>query len=175
MAYTKPITRHTREATGPNGVPVAMNVLNIGNSLELHDVSDFARVMGLFRATNDARPSTTKAINLLRALGVPLTFWCDGRCYFSPLAFEKAMFLLASFGGPGFAAPNTLTRFMKAHRKCLTDVPVKITSEMVKKYGKNLDRDMRRAAMLRGREAFKAVKKAAIKAGKAIEREASDV
>jgi hypothetical protein len=164
--------RETKQAVAKDGQPITLETLVIGETVELHNVIDFARVMGIYISNDRTRPGIQKSLNLLRSLGVPIVYWADGQSYFNFQAFETAMFMLTRYGGPGFISAAGTAKYYGSD--FIKDVPHHITVDLIRKYGKGLLSDMQATANLRHVQVTRKMRRLAQKVGAGAVKEAID-
>jgi len=171
------IKGESRSATSTLGRPVNINILHLGEGVEWFSLEDFARIMEMYRSDNT--PNLKGAGDLLRALGVPLVDWCNGKTYFMFSAFEKACFFISRYGGPGFIAPATRWAKRLGRRKVDKYGRVRrVTPAVLSRYGAGLEEDLALTKLQKRRATQQAVIKQARKVGRKfieqVEREAKN-
>ena len=149
-----------RRLVGTTGEEFEVPIVELGLTVELHRVSDYARIWNLKRTT-DGTPNIALAKKNLIAMGVPIVEMPDGNAYYNAAALEAAMFFLTRFGGPGFFAPGSYAKahYSKAQRP--HEGLTKVTPESITQYGKGLEDHMIAMAETRRVRSLVRIKKAA--------------
>jgi hypothetical protein len=115
-----------------------LRTLNVGASVELHDIDEFCAIWGLTKKQKETRgPDRPLAKRILTYMGVPLIFWPNGHIYFNVASLELAFAYLTRFGGPGLIAPSSLEwTFCKA-----ADRPQPIDPADIRKFAREVQAD----------------------------------
>jgi len=162
------------------GKPLVLPVLEVGNANEMHRCEDFAKLWGMVRPNGTI--DLAAAIRYLSAIGVPVVCMPDRRVYFNVAAFEKALYFVSRFGGPGFAPAGSAIKVLRARKSPKNGKPVayansnppdKVTPEVVKKFSpKDLDKEMALAAETRKASTRRSLYDMSRRYGKVVERNA---
>ena len=115
-----------------------LRTLNVGASVELHDIDEFCMIWGLTRKHGDTRgPDRPLAKRILTYMGVPLIFWPNGHIYFNVASLELSFAYLTRFGGPGLVAPSSLEWVSCA----ASDRPTPIDPADIKRFAREVQAD----------------------------------